>query len=528
MSAPRQGRPRRVVEGLLRIDVAAEVRKLTARRLKSPGEYAVELVRYAAANRALRVDVEVSSRRFVLTHDGNGPAGDAIGQLIAMFDELRSDAERHQALVALEDEHGLALLAPFSVGAPRVRIGGTVNGRQRAVEFAPGKSPRRIPPFDDAPFAIVVRGRQRDPAAERRLLAEACRHSMIPVRVNGRRINRGLKLDDCLVQVDLRNPRLHGVVGLPNRSDLTRIARLKNGVRFEELVRPRINGLVFHAVVDERDDDLDATWQTLRRAARRLYARAARHFVELGEDGRERALELLLDRYGHTRDEELLAGVPAFARVGGPPANLDQVRRLAEGRQLYAIDRSERARAYEVDDREVLRLDARQRRFLERELRVTLNAPPPRISAGGLGEALKIGWRGLRRWLTDLFGGGPGAPVKDRTLDPSERNLLELVRAEVRSGAFALLGETRPFGIRVRFAERQRRPWVKVPRKDGRSEYRLAREHPVIEQMIEAVEDDPSYIYPALIQLTDGHDGYADAREPAQAAILDRHKANPL
>jgi hypothetical protein len=524
MSAP--GRRRRSIEGLLRIDVGAEIRKLAARRLKSPGEYAVELVRYAAASKALRIDIEISSRKLALRHDGSGALGGALAQLVAVFDELRPDAERHAALVALEEEHGLALLAPFSVGAPRVQLSGTVNGRARAVEFAPGRAPRRIAPLDHRGFAIVVRGRNREPAAEQRLLAEACRFSMIPVRVNGRRINRGLKLDDCLMQVDLRNPRLHGVVGLPSRSDLTRITRLRNGVQSEELVRPRINGLVFHAVVDEQDDDLDATWQTLRRAARRLYGRVARHFDELDEEGRGRALELLLERYGHTHDAELLDGVKAFPRVGGRPLTLEAVRNLAASRSLYAVDADQDAQRYEIEGREVLCLDARQRRFLERELRTTLLAPPPRVASGGLIVALRGLARAMKQGLVELLGGGPGRPVKDRELDPSERNLLELVRAEVRSGAFALPGETRPFGIRVRYAERQRRPWVKVRRKDGRSEYRLARAHPVIEQMIEAVEDDPSYIYPALIQLTDGHDGYVDSREPAQQAILDRHKVS--
>ena len=97
------------------------------------------------------------------------------------------------------------------------------------------------------------------------------------------------------------------------------------------------------------------------------------------------------------------------------------------------------------------------------------------------------------------------------------------MRAEVRSGTFALSGEERPFGVGIRMAEGQRRPFVKVPRKDDRSEYRISRNHPLVEMMVEAVDNDPAFVYPALALLTEGHDGYADGREGAQKAIVGRH-----
>ena len=124
--------------------------------------------------------------------------------------------------------------------------------------------------------------------------------------------------------------------------------------------------------------------------------------------------------------------------------------------------------------------------------------------------------------MRHAFGGGPGTRVGTDELDPAETGFLEAVRAEVRSGTFTLPGEDQPFAIGIRMAEGQRRPFVKVPRQDGRSEYRISRSHPLVEMMVEAVDNDPAFVYPALALLTEGHDGYVEAREGAQKAILGR------
>jgi hypothetical protein len=333
-----------------------------------------------------------------------------------------------------------------------------------------------------------------------------------------------LQVSDCVLHVDLRNPRLHGAVGLPMTSDLVRIARLRHGVRIEEVVRAPSSGVVFHAVVDEQDDNFDKTWQTLRRAARRLFERLAARFDELGEDARARGLRLLTDRYKHVREPKLLAGVRAFCRVRGSPLELEQIRRLSREMTLHAIEASESPKAYDVGGRLVLRIDPRQRGFLERELGIALLPPPPRSAAAGPAERFRAWVRRVRDQLGELFGGGPGAPVADVDLDPAEAGLLDAVRAEVRSGGFYLAGEDRPFGIGIRMAEGQRRPFVKVPRREGKSEYRISRNHPLVEMVVEAVDNDPSFIYPALVLLTDGHDGHVDTREEAQQAILGRYQ----
>jgi hypothetical protein len=516
------GRRGRAETDLLRIDVAAEIRKLVQRQFKSPGDFAVELVRFAVSHKPMRVDVTVRAGLFRVIQNGNPIDGHTVRRLAALFDPRRPDEGRHRALVALEADPGV--LAAFSVRSPRVTIEGPIDGSPKRIEYAPGRVPKRLSTRREEGFAITVRGGGRNPAKEKRQLIESCRHSMVPIRLNGQLISRGLQVSECLLHVDLRNPRLHGAVGLPKSSDLVRIDRLRHGVRVEEVVRAPSSGVVFHGVVDELDDDFDATWQTLRRAAKRLFERLAARYGELGEEGRERGLRLLTDRFRHVREPVLLAGVKGFARVHGSPLELEQVREFARSARLHAIEPDEPVRGYDVEGRVVLRIDFRQRRFLEREIGVPLLPPPPRSALVRPGERLRSWLRGLADWLRNAFGGGPGHPVRDQDLDPAEAGFLDAVRAEVRSGGFALAGEYRPFGIGIRMAEGQRRPWVQVPRRDGKTEYRISRSHPDVEMMVEAVDNDPSFIYPALILLTRGHDGYLETRAEAQQAILDRYR----
>jgi hypothetical protein len=519
----RGGSMSRVERGLLRIDVAAEIRKLVQRQFKSAGDYAVELVRFAASHRPMRIDVIVRGGELKITHDGAAIDGNTIRRLAAVFDPSRTDEGRHRALVALENDDATSVLAAFSVKSPRVTVEGLVDGRPKGVELQAGRPPRRFDSRRREGFSITVRGKGRDPALEKRLLEECCRHSLVPIRVNGELISKGLQVDDCLLHVDLRNPRLHGAVGLPRTSDLVRIDRLRHGVRFEEVVRAPTSGVVFHAVVNESDDNLDSTWNTLRRAAKRLFGRLAARFPELSEQGRERAIRLLTDRFRHARDPELMARVKAFERVTGSALELEQLRVLAGRSSIHCIEPDEPPDGYDCEGRVVLRVGAHQRKFVERELGIALLPPPPRTGAAGSGEWLRVKLRALRNALRDAFGGGPGQPARDDDLDPAETMFLEAVRAEVRSGTFALTGEDRPFRIGIRMAEGQRRPFVKVARRDDRSEYRISRSHPLVEMAVEAVDNDPAFVYPALALLTEGHDGYAEVREGAQRAIIDRH-----
>jgi len=506
---------------LLRIDVEAEIRKVTGQRFKTPADYAVELLKWAAAQRPVRIDIAVTRACFTLSHDGDGLSHRQTRDLAALFDRRRPDDERHEALVAIEGS-AAELLAAFAVPGCRVRITTAAGSRVTAYEYARDGTVLRVDPGNDDRSTVAVRGRGRDPELERQLVREAARYSIVPIFVDGERVNHGPRLDDTVVQVDLRNERLHGVVGLPSKSDLVRVVRLKRGIRTEEKLLASVGGMIFHAVVDENDDDFDATSGTLRRAGRRLYRRMAQMYDELTDDRQGRALELLLTRYEHTREPELLDGIRAFAVAPGQPIDLAGIRRLAARGALYAISFDEPLRRYDLSGRSVLRLTTRQRRFLEKELGARFAVPPMRRGDRGLLAAVARFRKSLAARLKPPFSGRAGLPVEDDDLMPEELAFLEAVRAEIRSGAFSLPGEARPFGLRFRMADGQRRPLVRISEEEGASEYRLSRGHRLVQRMIEAYSDSPAFLNPALAALAEGRDGYADNRAEAVQSALSR------
>ena len=509
-----------MTRSLLCIDVEAEIRKVTGQRFKTPADYAVELMKWAATQRPMRIDVAVTRASFVLSHDGDGLSNRLTRNLAALFDRRRPDDERHGALVAIEDS-APELLAAFAVPDCRVRIATPAGTRVTAYEYTRDGAVIRVDAGDDDRCTIAIRGRGRNLDLERRLLREAGRYSIVPIFIDGERVNHGPKLDDTVVQVDLRNERLHGVVGLPSKSDLVRVVRLKRGIRTEEKLLASVGGMIFHAVIDESDDDFDATGGTLRRAGRRLYRRMAQMYGELTDDRQGRALELLLTRYEYTREPDLLQGVRAFAVASGQPLDLDGIRRLVASGTLHAISIDEPLRRYDLSGRAVLRLTARQRRFLEKELGAQFSVPPLRCGDVGFFATVARLRKSLSARLKPPFSGRAGRPVADDDLFPEERAFLDAIRAEIRSGAFSLPGEGRPFGLCFRMAEGQRRrPLVRTSGREGANEYRVSRDHPLVRRMIDAFQASPAFLYPALAALAEGHDGYADNRtEAVQSAI---------
>jgi len=502
-------------EDLLRIDVDAEIRKLTGRRFKTPADYAVELLKWAARQKPLRIDIDISSSRFELRYDGAAATAGTIRALAALLDEDKPADERHEALVMVEDE-APELLAAFSLGHAIVRIASSQGGNAVAHELSRKRKARRIEARDDERPGVEICGRGRDLRLERALLAEAARYSIAPVYVDGVRVNRGLLLDDAVVQLDLRNERLRGVVGLPIKSDLTRIVRLEHGIRAEEKVLPSVGGMILCAAVDENDDDFDGTMGTLRRAGRRLYARLAEMYEELDGDRRGRGFDLLLERFEHTHEAHLLENVRAFATADGRSMDMGGVRALAAEGALCAISADEPIRRYDLSDRSVLKLSPKQRRFLEKELHVRIEPPPLRSDDGGLAARAASWWKALIARLGPPFGGRPGESLEDAELEPDERAFLEALRAEIRSGAFSLPTETRPFGLRFQMADGQRRPFVRTTVHGAGNLYSVSRGHPLVRQMVAAFAVDKGFLYPALSALTSGHDGYAENRAEAR------------
>ncbi|MBL8970373.1 MAG: hypothetical protein JNK56_07325, partial [Myxococcales bacterium] len=115
---------------LLRIDIEAELRKLTVAQLQGPWQMPAELVRRAVRAGAGEIDVSLGRSGCTVRDDGP-PLPDAqLRDLATMLDPAAPAERRHQALLALEAAGGLALLALAGLGATqldlRARGGGTL------------------------------------------------------------------------------------------------------------------------------------------------------------------------------------------------------------------------------------------------------------------------------------------------------------------------------------------------------------------------------------------------------------------
>ncbi|HET7293392.1 MAG TPA: hypothetical protein VFM88_13285 [Vicinamibacteria bacterium] len=117
------------VAGLLRIDYAAERRKLAEAAFDTPWREVAELVRRAARNGAGRVAIRCRAEAVVVADDGAPPDVALIAAFAACRDDRSDGALRHLALVRLEAEPGLeaASLWPRAVfervgGETRVRL----------------------------------------------------------------------------------------------------------------------------------------------------------------------------------------------------------------------------------------------------------------------------------------------------------------------------------------------------------------------------------------------------------------------
>jgi hypothetical protein len=510
----------RTADSLFAIDVDAQIRKLAERQYKAVGEPAVELIRFAAGLQTTTVNVSLKRRLMVIDAEEARLSEEMFEKISVVFDDDRKADERHRAIVDLEEKFGLGVLAAFAGSPSRVVFEWGDGMLPRGLEFIKGRSPRRFTPEWRDGLQIRIFGR-RQPKRETAFIAERCRFARIPIRVNGKRFSHGIHMDACLLQADIRNNRLRGAVGIPSRGDIARIIRLTNGIIEEEVVLPSWQGLVITAVISERDLDSSATRGTLRRAGIRLYTKLAMSYEKLSDRSKARALDLLIERFRSTDDERLLIGVPVFQRVGGTPLDISMVRNYAKKGPVYAIDIDAPIAHYSTTSKLVLRLDTQQRRFLDRDLKVTLSNPAPRARKAGLPVNLTVWMQEIRHRLMCFFSNRAGNRIRDGRLGPRERNFLEAVRDEIRSGGFAMAGEERPFGVSVSFSVGQRRALMRIDRAGDAGEYRISRSHKLVRKMIVAYSKDRAYLYPALYALTDGHDGYADSRQSAQRAILD-------
>lgn len=531
-SAPRAPVPVDLRE-LLRIDIEAELRKLTVAQLQGPWQLPAELVRRAVRAGATRIDVELSRGGCVVRDDGEPLAADQLAELQAMLDPRAAAERRHRALLALEGAGGLALLALAGLGATQIEVRATSGGKRRQLTWLsrhvhPTLS-EAADPSGPRGTEVLLRGAELDPARARSWLRDVGRFAPGELRVDGQTINHGrssyLASESFAIGPKDQPPRLRGHVAVAAHGEQARVWLLHGGVVATHLGLSSVP--CFDAIVElGAEAPLQATAADLRAAVNPhisaladlgvgLLIHLARRLPEVEQLATQARIVTLLLQAVRTRRRlrELMAVpfLPSWTPQGsqrpkGRPARWlsladlptsDQARSGGEHPVVLALYPEQDPDDYALPEAPVLRLDAAERSTLTELFGLRFRAPPPRADADPLSRlraALRQGAYRSGQLLARLLHLGPGAPLPDSALGSEERQLLADLRAALRGGSGA------PESVQL--CAGRAGPQL---RGGPHGQLLIGREHPDLLACLAARRRGPAWLYPACVALLGGH-----------------------
>ncbi len=501
-------------ERLLTIDVEAALAKVSMGRLRSAAQVPLALVRVMAAAEPGRVRVGLRRNRIEVEHDGVPPGPEVLEQLEVLLDRDQDDLERHLALERLEEMSMLDLLVAFFGGARMVILQAGPPTNLRLVA-RPGGKVAGIRQAAGAGTSLVVNGNAGQTSEQAAELEEHLRFAHFRVELNGRRIDRGLHLEDALMQRSFEQGEFAGLVGLPRAGLAARTRVVVHGVMVRQVWDSPPSGAVWDAVVRCPADGQARALALVSEQVAGLYRRVSEGYGELSDADRAR-VELLLFRLAdHGASAAVVAGVPMFRTVEGDRVCAAELRRAALGRVVRAIGPEASPGRYEIDG-PVFVLHERQREFVERHLGLLVREPGRRPTPRGrlqawLGDLTERAGRAVRRLVRRLMATREVPPER---LDPEEAGFGRALQEALDDG---LVPDRR--GARVRFIRAGLVDWRWMDGADGKPRLLLGRANGRVRAMVHAFAAQPAALYPALMLLLDGQDAFGRKREQAAGQL---------
>jgi len=524
---------------LLRIDIDAELRKLTVAQLQGPWQLPAELVRRAIRGGASDVRVDLGRGSCVVRDDGAPLVVDRFAELAAMLDTSAPAERRHRALLALEAAGGLALLALAGLGATHIEIVARGQGKLRRLVWSARAARPELSEAADPSGArgteISVRSPDLDAARARTWLRDVARFAPGTVREGGQPINNGLKgyLASERFSLGPRGEavRLTGHVAVASHGEHARVWLLHGGVVATHLGMSSVP--CFDAVVEVGGlVGLSATAADLRAAINPylgpladlgvgLLLQLGQRLPEVEHQATQtRVLVLLLQAVRTRRRMPELTQVrmlPCWTPVDPQTprtrparwlslAELPQPDRKASPNQptnpatpsqppvVLALYPEQDPEDFALPDAPVLRLDTAERSALTELFDLRFRTPPPRAEVGGrLRSAVRRSLRHAGQTVGRLLHLGPGAPLPESALTDAERELLTGLRTILRGGPGA------PDTIHLCAGRAG-------PQIVGgvRGALIVGREHPDLRACLAAARRGPAWLYPASVALLAG------------------------
>jgi hypothetical protein len=502
------------LRGLLTIDVASELRKLSRAQLQGPWQLPAELVRRGVRAGARGIEVNFARHEVVVVDDGQGLDRSVLEWTAALLDDQRDNDQRHRALTALEAAGELALLALAGVDDLRTLIIETTSaGRHHRLTFARGARPTLGMGLGSeaagrAGTRITLRSPRIDRAHACRWLIDVARFAPVPLLIDGARVADAMA--GALAHASLRPP-LQGRIALAPERDAAHVDLLAFGLVVAHLTIPGSPG--FEAALEMGAADASCDPASLRErslalapaladqalalliaAARQLGPRDDRRRVPLArlalQAVRRRQRRPEIERLALFRTscdgEERLVDLVTLAQLADRDGN--------GTRSLTALSPGDRADDHTPGNGPVLIADDAERSLLAEVLQVRFRAPGRRASRHSIGALVRRLLHGFGRSferMADLVRSSGRPPLPDDALSPQERALLTGLRAELRARPGRLRGAVLCDGDGPVRRTGGRTPTLFLPR-----------DNPTVMACVRAFAHDPGWlrlIHPALI-----------------------------
>jgi hypothetical protein len=503
------------VSGLLTIDVASELRKLSLAQLQGPWQIPAELARRAIRDGARRIEITLGRGRARVIDDGAGIVAEHLEWTGILMDPARPNEDRHAALTALEASGELVLLAIAGLGVRTARIASIHKGRRATLQFSAGRPPvlavSPVTQRDRTEVELSSADLDRRRATE--WLSGAARFAPAHVQVDGRKMNVGFV--DTYPSAPLHTP-LRGHVAIPSSGDTAHVWLLEHGLVTGHVAVPE--SPCFEAAVELGGRSTELSAARLREAMQphvgELVNQAIGHLARLGrqapgmpEPARARFARLVLQAARRGLRRKAIRSVPVFRIVttdGDRCVDLDTLLSAARAGStsddllLPALYPDQRPDRFAIGSSPVLVADEVERSLLAELYKLRFVPPDLRDGASSL----------LAMWRRTVFAvsraGGRVADILRHPLRPKP-----LPDGSLRPDELAMLGALRTFAARGRH-----RAIKEVLLCAGNGPVRrvggqpatllLPRENPTVAAGVHALATDARWIYPVWLALLDG------------------------
>lgn len=501
------------VGGLLTIDVASELRKLSLAQLQGPWQLPSELVRRALRDGATQVEVDLGRHRAEVRDNGRGLPEAHLEWTGVLLDKRRTNEERHAALTALEATGELVLLMLAGLPPRTLQIRSARGGRVVCLAYQRDRTPwitiDATPESDST--VVVVQHAELDRARAAEWLASAARFAPARVIIDGKPIDAGFQ---ATFGVQPLQEPLRGRVAIPLEGDTAHAWLLEHGLVTGHVAIPEAP--CFEAAVELGDpaatelsaarlrEAIQPHVEALVRQAMGSLLHVARNVTGYPEHARRRLARLVLQALRRRLLMPSMARVPVFRAIDGTSERTvdlmtlrEEMLRSGPDRVLTALYPDQRPERYALGTGLVLVADETERSLLAEQFGLRFRPPELRDGAHGLLAA----WR---RMVYGMLRGGARAadllrhplrrpPLPEERLAPEERHFLHALRSHALGG-HRVVSE-------VHLCE-----GAGVPRRsaDSPPQLLLPRDNPTVRACVQAVARDPAWVYPAWLAVLDG------------------------